>query len=147
MRKIAYRIQNSELSGALRCQERIGGSGPRPSSHATLETVAHNLDRLIDQFPMTAIVANRYQDVGRQSDCARNVTRVRARRELPPVRLLERCIFRCGIGLVTEASSNGAVVLAVACAERRWSAPRRVFDSSRVLFVTNASRGQPCDAR
>jgi hypothetical protein len=71
----------------------------RPS-HATLETVAHNLDQLIDQFPMTAIVANRYQDVGRQSDCARTVTRVRARRELPPVRLSGRSIFRCGIELL-----------------------------------------------
>jgi transcriptional regulator with XRE-family HTH domain len=36
-----------------------GGRGP----DSAVETVADNLDRLIDQFSMPAIVANRYQDV------------------------------------------------------------------------------------
>ena len=38
-----------------------GLTGRQPLSPP--ETIAHNLDRLIDQFPMPAIVANRYQDV------------------------------------------------------------------------------------
>ena len=40
-----------------------GSTGRGLYPHSALETVAHNLDRLIDQFPMPAIVADRCQDV------------------------------------------------------------------------------------
>ena len=40
-----------------------GSTGRVRQPRSAVETVAHNLDRLINQFPTPAIVANRYQDV------------------------------------------------------------------------------------
>jgi transcriptional regulator with XRE-family HTH domain len=40
-----------------------GLTGRSHKPHAVLETIAHNLDRLIDDFPMPAIVTNPYRDV------------------------------------------------------------------------------------
>ena len=42
---------------------RLAGLTGARQPHSAFETVADNLDQLIDQFSMPAIVANRYQDV------------------------------------------------------------------------------------